>query len=59
MDTYECNVIFVKESVGEFQYTIEGRVEKPIAKKSEIIEETCNVDEVKEFNLEINMENVY
>ena len=59
MDTYECNVIFVKESVGEFQYTIEGRVEKPIAKKSEIIEESCNVDEVKEFNLEINMDNIY
>ena len=59
LDTYECNVIFLKENVGEFQYTIEGRVEKPMAKKAETIEETCNVDEMKEFYLEINLENTY
>ena len=59
LDTYECNVIFLKENVGEFQYTIEGRVEKPLPKKPETIEETCNVDELKEFYLEINMENTY
>ena len=59
LDTYECNVIFLKENVGEFQYTIEGRVEKPLPKKSETIEETCNVDELKEFYLEINLENTY
>ena len=59
MDTYECNVIFVKESVGEFQYTIEGRVEKPVAKKAETFEQVCNVDEVKEFDLEIKMKNSY
>ena len=59
METYECNVIFVKENVGEFQYTIEGRVEKPLPKKAETIEESCNVDEVKEFNIEINYENTY
>ena len=59
LDTYECNVIFLKENVGEFQYTIEGRVEKPQAKKSEIIEETCNVDDVKEFYIEVNLENPY
>lgn len=59
MDTYECNVIFVKESVGEFQYTIEGRVEKPLAKKAETFEQVCNVDEVKEFDLEIKMKNTY
>jgi len=59
LDTYECNVIFLKENVGEFQYTIEGRVEKPLPKKSETIEETCNVDEMKEFYLEINLENTY
>ena len=45
--------------MGEFQYTIEGRVEKPQAKKSEIIEETCNVDDVKEFYIEVNLENPY
>ena len=59
LDTYECNVIFTKESVGEFQYTIEGRVEKPVAKRAETIEETCNVDEAKEFFLELNVENNY
>ena len=59
LETYECNVIFTKESVGEFQYTIEGRVEKPIAKRAETIEETCNVDEAKEFYLELNVENNY
>ena len=59
LDTYECNIIFLKENVGEFQYTIEGRVEKPQAKKSEIIEETCNVDDIKEFYIEINLENPY
>ena len=59
LDTYECNVIFTKESVGEFQYTIEGRVEKPVPKRSETIEETCNVDELKEFFLELNIDNNY
>ena len=59
LDTYECNVIFLKENVGEFQYTIEGRVERPMPKKAETIEETCNVDEMKEFYLEINLENSY
>lgn len=38
----ECNVIFTKESVGEFQYTIEGRVEKSVA-KSEKYMESCLV----------------
>ena len=59
LETYECNVIFTKESVGEFQYTIEGRVEKPMPKRAETIEETCNVDEAKEFFLELNVENNY
>ena len=59
LDTYECNVIFTKESVGEFQYTIEGRVEKPVPKRAETIEETCNVDETKEFYLELNVDNNY
>ena len=59
LETYECNVIFLKENVGEFQYTIEGRVEKPQAKKSEIVEETCNVDDLKDFYIEVNLENPY
>lgn len=28
LETYECNVIFTKESEKEFQYTMEGRLEK-------------------------------
>ena len=59
LETYECNVIFLKENVGEFQYTIEGRVEKPQAKRTEIIEETCVIDEAKDIYFEINLENLY
>ena len=59
LETYECNVIFLKENVGEFQYTIEGRVEKPQAKKTEVIEESCTVDELKDFFIEVNLENIY
>jgi hypothetical protein len=28
LEAYECNVIFTKESEKEFQYTMEGRLEK-------------------------------
>ena len=59
LETYECNVIFVKENVGEFQYTIEGRVEKPQARKTEIIEESCIIDELKDFYIDINLDNLY
>ncbi|MCQ2815955.1 MAG: hypothetical protein MJ252_01695, partial [archaeon] len=59
LKTYECNVIFINEKIGEFQYTIEGRVERPYAKKSEFFERVCNVDEVKEFELEIKLKNPY
>ena len=59
LETYECNVIFIKENVGEFQYTIEGRVEKPTAKKNEILEESCNVDDLKDFYIEVNFDNLY
>ena len=59
LETYECNIIFTKENVGEFQYTIEGRIERPVPKKSETFEEICSVDEVKEFYLAIDVENYY
>ena len=59
LETYECNVIFTKENVGEFQYTIEGRVERPVPKKSETYEEICSVDEIKEIYLAIDLENYY
>jgi len=59
LETYECNLIFTKENVGEFQYTIEGRVERPVPKKSETFEEICAVDEPREFYLAIETENYY
>ena len=59
LETYECNVIFMKENVGEFQYTIEGRVERPVPKKTETFEDICTVDEIKEFFLAINADNYY
>ena len=34
-------------------------MEKPVAKRAETIEEKCNVDEAKEFFLELNVENNY
>ena len=59
LETYECNVIFTKENVGEFQYTIEGRVERPVPKKTETFEDVCSVDEVREFYLGIELEHYY
>ena len=59
LETYECNVIFTKEKVGEFQYTIEGRVERPVPKKYETFEDICSVEEVREFYLCIDIENYY
>ena len=59
LETYECNVIFTKENVGEFQYTIEGRVERPVPKKTETFEDICSVDEIREFYLGIEIENYY
>ena len=59
LETYECNVIFTKDNIGEFQYTIEGRVERPVPRKSETYEDICSVDELREFYLGLEIENYY
>ena len=56
LETYECNIIFTKDNIGEFQYTIEGRVERPVPRKSETYEDISSIDE---FYLEIEIENYY
>ena len=59
LETYECNLIFINENIGEFQYTIEGRVERPTPKKTETFEDTCAVEENREFYLGIELDNYY
>ena len=59
LETYECNLIFINENIGEFQYTIEGRVERPTPKKTETFEDICSVEDVREFYLGIDVENYY
>ena len=59
LETYECNVIFINENIGEFQYTIEGRVERPTPKKTETFEDICSVEDTREFYLGIEVENYY
>ena len=59
LETYECNLIFMNENIGEFQYTIEGRVERPTPKKTETFEDICSVEDVREFYLGIDVENYY
>ena len=59
LETYECNLIFINENIGEFQYTIEGRVERPTPKKTETFEDICSIEEVREFYLAIEQENYY
>ena len=59
LETYECNLIFINENIGEFQYTIEGRVERPTPKKTETFEDTCSVEDTREFYLGIELENHY
>lgn len=59
MDEYECNVVFVKESIGEFQVTINAKAELPLPTSMERWERTCYVDETKEFELDVKMKNKY
>ena len=59
LETYECNLIFINENIGEFQYTIEGRVERPTPKKTETFEDICSVEDIREFYLGIDVENYY
>jgi len=55
LNQYECNVVFINEKIGEFQYTIVGQGELPEPMK--IIEHKCQVDEQYEFNIELDPEN--
>jgi hypothetical protein len=57
MDVYECNVVFVNEKIGEFQYTLEGYPELP--EYLEKFEQDCYVDEGKEFELKLSTLNRY
>ena len=59
LETYECNLIFINENIGEFQYTIEGRVERPTPKKTETFEDICSVEDIREFYLGIEVDNFY
>ncbi len=55
MDVYECNVVFVNEKIGEFQFTIEGYPELP--EYLDKFEKECFVDEGKEFELQLSTMN--
>jgi hypothetical protein len=55
LDTYECNIVFVNEKIGEFQYTIEGKGELP--EYLEKYECECEVDDPAEFELKIRSSN--
>jgi len=57
MDVYECNVVFVNEKIGEFQYTIEGYPELP--EYLDKFEKECYVDEGKEFELQLSTMNKF
>lgn len=57
MDVYECNVVFVNEKIGEFQYTLEGYPELP--EYLDKFEKECFVDEAKEFELQLSTVNKY
>ena len=59
LETYICNLVFINESIGEFQYTIEGRVERPTPKKTETYEDICSVEDIREFYLGLEIENYY
>ena len=58
MDTYECNVVFVNEKYGEFQYTIEGSADLPEPIKRFEGKECC-VEENFDFTLELELQNRY
>jgi len=56
LDVYECNVVFLNERIGEFQYTIEGQGLMPEPKKIEKDFE-CFVDQMASFYLDIDVVN--
>jgi len=58
METYECNVVFLNEKYGEFQYTIEGIGELPEPIKR-IDNKECYVEDSYDFILDIELQNKY
>jgi len=58
METYECNVVFLNEKYGEFQYTIEGTGELPEPIKR-FENKECSVEENFDFTLELELQNKY
>lgn len=56
-EPYLLNMIFINESIGEFQISIEGQAELPDF--SEVIEDSCYVDEMKEISININFQNKF
>jgi len=58
METYECNIVFLNEKYGEFQYTIEGIGELPEAIKR-IDNKECYVEDLYDFTLDIELQNKY
>lgn len=56
LDIYECNIVFLNERIGEFQYTIEGQGLMPEAKKIEPPFE-CLVDQMSSFYLDVDVVN--
>ena len=57
MDVYECNIVFVNEKIGEFQYTLEGYPELP--EYLDKFEKECYVDEGKEFEVQLSTVNKF
>ena len=59
MDPYECHCVFIREQVGEFQITILAQAELPLPTNFEKWERTCEVDDVKELELDVKIKNKY
>ncbi len=56
MDPYECNVVFLNEKYGEFQYTIEGYADLPEPIKR-VDNKECCIEENYEFTIDLELQN--
>jgi len=59
MDPYECHCVFIREQVGEFQITLQAQAELPVPTNFEKWERTCEVDDIKELELDVKIKNKY
>lgn len=57
LEPYVLNMVFFNEQIGEFQITVEGYAELP--DYTEIIEDTCYVEEIKEVFINVKLNNKY